>query len=757
MQLLASRSCVCVPRASSLKRRCQIPDPPWTDCQNKSIHAQISTFVYSRGVLAAQRAPSQMFSSSSIAWLVVGAGYWVLLARADFIRKVDLSVRATPAVDAHMPSPTGASIPLLDAGVAFPLLDVVPIPAPVASWLGKPGRCCAGRVVCPSPDVPPELCPKVSADTCEECTDWGITATCHDSEMSCKACGSSLYCDLPTLSPPPPPQTLLDTLSSASPPATAGSAKAHSDGAAPPAGAVWGTSPPPPPPSPPGPPVHWALGRQHFDKVQHAVSCVYVEDIEFVVQGSDTEDGLYVGANSFKDRKVATQEKCCELCAHDVDCADFVFDLSMQACVLLPYVDMKRIEQVAHPGVVSGTAKISAASPPPRPPPTVHCAFFSGIQYAGGVLPTASKALSGQHLTQHECCTACSGTKDCGKFSYDVGSGKCILHRLFAQPYIIDAHLQDTLFGGQLDSSEPPMPLPPGTPITVFGMAPASPLLTSFAYDRSYPSPPSLVKEDSEQLQSAIAVASASAGGFILCMFAMCGYCFFSPQLLTMLYKVSNGRFGRMHIQPQRLYNAGRGGSSTVGSTVSEGGKPKRPAPDSVAKVTVHAQSMVRTKEVNFVGVEGVGDIRTQIFSEFGALLKGTKPSSVLIFCLVEGGEGDGDGDQAGSPQWLLVTPQSSIQLVMRCSAFMLLPKEDATDPHLMEVAFPKRQRGGTRDPSTGVPLMLEDKSAKCRLHGPDPEQNASQGAEGNPTRLAAFTKCEMDDDRASTPFGVEL
>ena len=52
-------------------------------------------------------------------------------------------------------------------------------------------------------------------------------------------------------------------------------------------------------------PVHWSLGRQHFEKLHHTVSCNYVEDVEYVVLGSDENadaDSLVGQAmNAFKD------------------------------------------------------------------------------------------------------------------------------------------------------------------------------------------------------------------------------------------------------------------------------------------------------------------------------------------------------------------------------------------------------------------------------------------------------------------------
>jgi len=124
----------------------------------------------------------------------------------------------------------------------------------------------------------------------------------------------------------------------------------------------------------------------------------------------------------FKDLKVASKEKCCEACAHDADCVDFVFESAHQACVLLPHVSMERIDQVLKDGVISGSARITIASPPPAPPPVAHCTFATGMAYAGGVLPKATKALVGQRLTKQECCSACAAALDCGKMSLDAGT-----------------------------------------------------------------------------------------------------------------------------------------------------------------------------------------------------------------------------------------------------------------------------------------------------------------------------------------------
>ena len=41
------------------------------------------------------------------------------------------------------------------------------------------------------------------------------------------------------------------------------------------------------------------------------------------------------------------------------------------------------------------------------------------------------------------------------------------------------------------------------------------------------------------------------AGGFVLCAF-----CFFGPQILSLMHRATGGRYGKRHVGMQKLYTA---------------------------------------------------------------------------------------------------------------------------------------------------------------------------------------------------------
>ena len=104
-----------------------------------------------------------------------------------------------------------------------------------------------------------------------------------------------------------------------------------------------------------------------------------------------------------------------------------------------------------------------------------------------------------------------------------------------------------------------------------------------------------------------------------------------------------------------------------------------------------------------------------------------------------------------------MVTSQSSIFSVMHCSAFMLMPKEEAPDVDRMEVAFPKKQKG-----SKDIPLALtvttpppEDGEDAPLSRGGSSTSLPSAGQQD--TKLAPFVHRFDDDELRPARFGDEL
>ncbi|KAL3931520.1 MAG: hypothetical protein SGPRY_001089 [Prymnesium sp.] len=580
------------------------------------------------------------------------------------------------SLEAH-PSPSAEQADELVTPTEIELKAPAKPAADVSTWVGHVGRCCQQqRLVCASPNTPRSLCAQLSFEgSCEECEVWGDPSdSCHLSAESCTECtNGGLYCKLPSAGQLTPS---LDAL--ALPPEVQRRA-----------------SPVPPPPLPPSSPVHWSLGRQHIVKAQYIISCSYAEDIEFVVQGSD-EDSLAFAEDDapvFKDTKTASKEKCCEKCAHDAECVDFVYGYNDHACVLLPHVPSERIDQAARLGVVSGTAGIELASPPPMPPPLKRCTYAAGMAFAGGVLPEPTNALP-VPIDQHACCSACAAATDCGKFTLNSGSGECTLHRAYAQPYTVDSKLGQTLVAGTLQIINPLRhPLPPFVPPqSSQPEQPMQPMLGAFNYVQgSRPSPPSLHEhDDSESLKKVIAVSSAIAGSLVLTLFLLCTYCFFAPQILTIAYRLTNGRLGRIHISPPISYHECSIASSPRnrkrrGLTEDKG---EQSVVRCTIKVTVSTRSIVQSKDVNVAACHGLLDLRHRILSDFAAM-KHMNHSNVLIFALAEVGS---------NKEWLLVTSNSNFQQVLMCEALMIRT-EDEVSQNLDEmlVAFPKRSRSSDK------------------------------------------------------------
>ena len=172
----------------------------------------------------------------------------------------------------------------------------------------------------------------------------------------------------------------------------------------------------------------------------------------------------------------------------------------------------------------------------------------------------------------------------------------------------------------------------------------------------------------------------------------LCTYCFFAPQIMTFVYRMSNGRLGRMHIAPAKLYHTTQAQNerSNRGRSVPLLKGPESGAPEFI-KVTVHAKSMVNSKDVSIQGCTGLADLWSRILSDF-AFLQGVDRRSLLLFVLAE----DETTENDGSLQWLLVNSTSAMERVLLSEALMCLPEEDAgQDVDDMVVAFPKRPKGG--------------------------------------------------------------
>ena len=135
------------------------------------------------------------------------------------------------------------------------------------------------------------------------------------------------------------------------------------------------------------------------------------------------------------------------------------------------------------------------------------------------------------------------------------------------------------------------------------------------------PAPPSFVLQslvasspppaEQDIAQRVVADMSLSIGFIMLSGFAICAYCFFSPQLLALLYTVSNGKLGRPPRSVRSLLPGPHtGGKRDKGTRKHRG---KRRAEPGWARVTVQTSQLTQNKEVEVEGTETLGQLRDAI------------------------------------------------------------------------------------------------------------------------------------------------
>jgi len=216
-----------------------------------------------------------------------------------------------------------------------------------------------------------------------------------------------------------------------------------------------------------------------------------------------------------------------------------------------------------------------------------------------------------------------------------------------------------------------------------------------------------------------VADMSLSAGFIMISGFFICLYCFFSPQLLSLLYKVSNGKLGK----PSRSLVAGQHSGGVQGKA-SKKHRRKQQLEPGWAVVTVQTSQLSQNKEVEVEGCETLDELRDVIWEEFGHLLNGIKrpKKDTVILCLTGSDEASGQG-------WQLVTAASDLARVVDCGALKLMEKI-LIDVDTLSIAFsrslpaPKR---GTR----GAPALLthRDRNANDDTDDDDTDDDEAPGA----------------------------
>jgi hypothetical protein len=219
---------------------------------------------------------------------------------------------------------------------------------------------------------------------------------------------------------------------------------------------------------------------------------------------------------------------------------------------------------------------------------------------------------------------------------------------------------------------------------------------------------------------------SLSAIFIMISGFLICLYCFFSPQLNALLYKVSNGKLGKA----SRSLIVGQHSSGGMQGKASKKHRRKQQLEEGWAAVTVQTSQLSQNKDVEVAGCETLEELRDVIWEEFGHLLNGIKrpKKDTVILCLTGSDEASGQG-------WQLVTAASDFARVVDCGALKLMEKI-LIDVDTLSIAFsrslpaPKR---GTR----GAPALLthRDRNADDDTDDDDTDDDEVPGARSGRAR----------------------
>ena len=265
-----------------------------------------------------------------------------------------------------------------------------------------------------------------------------------------------------------------------------------------------------------------------------------------------------------------------------------------------------------------------------------------------------------------------------------------------------------------------------------------------------------------------VADMSLSIGAIMVFGFAICAYCFFSPQLLAALHRMSGGKLGR---RPKNLHDRLRNMNRVDGD-----GRPPPPKlrahkrhaklPPGWAKVTVQTARLTQKRAMDVGSAESVDELRDAIWDEFGHLLSTVRPKDTLILCWVGGAAGGRDDDDDDDDGWLHVTSASDLAAVVRCTALKLTEKSLVSQRHL-SVAFPralcgKAGGGELADRPTRRPRTLRNgKGGFERLATTDdspPEDNVKHNARtgGRDSKMSRERRRGNERRRATGSGGDE-
>ena len=215
-----------------------------------------------------------------------------------------------------------------------------------------------------------------------------------------------------------------------------------------------------------------------------------------------------------------------------------------------------------------------------------------------------------------------------------------------------------------------------------------------------------------------VADMSLSAIFIMISGFLICLYCFFSPQLNALLYKVSNGKLGKA----SRSLIVGQHSSGGMQGKASKKHRRKQHLEEGWAAVTVQTSQLSQNKDVEVAGCETLEELRDVIWEEFGHLLNGIKrpKKDTVILCLTGSDEASGQG-------WQLVTAASDLARVVECGALKLMEKV-LIDVDTLSIAF-SRSLPAPKRGARGAPALLAHRDRNADDDTDDDTDEEAPGA----------------------------
>jgi len=265
--------------------------------------------------------------------------------------------------------------------------------------------------------------------------------------------------------------------------------------------------------------------------------------------------------------------------------------------------------------------------------------------------------------------------------------GSCQLFRAYAEPYFTKGLLAGALTsradaaavaaGGNvtLVPPAPPMHVPPAPPSLGVG---------------SRAPPPAPPPDEEAAAKALLRYGSLGLFSLIMFSFALCAYCFYSPQILAAIYRWSGGKLGK----PLKSLWARQGAVPADGvPSLSERSGKKRllglkgraaPLDPGWARVTVQTAQLTQKKDIFVGSCESDDELRAAVWDEFAHLLQHLRAKDVLLLCAAA------DGGGGAAAEWLAVGPASDVAQVVARGILKLTEKRLVENPAALPIAFPR-------------------------------------------------------------------